>query len=159
MSVLKSRRTQSKAEFVSVANTIYIETLNFLSRLSARYSRLLAADTARTAATVSNNVMAANTLQPTDETRYVERKTYLIRARGALAALDYQMAKIYEILMLNPEGAFGTPSGKSVAGEKARERLDKMAQSLGEKIDQEERLLNGVLKSDRERFLAKNSKT
>lgn len=158
MSVLKSKRTESKAEFVNVANAIYTETLNFLSRLSARYSRILAADTARMAATVSNNAMAANTLQPTDETRYVERKTYIIRARGALAALDFQMSRVYEILMLNPEGAFGTPSGKSVTGEKACQRLDKMAQSLGEKIDKEERLLNGVLKSDREKFLAKNSK-
>ena len=46
MSVLKSKRTTSKAEFVNTANQIYIETLNFLTRLSARYSRLLAEPTA-----------------------------------------------------------------------------------------------------------------
>ena len=39
MSVLKNKRTTSKAEFVNTANEIYTETINFLSRLSARYSR------------------------------------------------------------------------------------------------------------------------
>ena len=29
MSVLKSKRTESKAEYVNVANAIYIETINF----------------------------------------------------------------------------------------------------------------------------------
>ena len=42
MSVLRAKRTTSKAEFVNTANAIYIETLNFLTRMSARYSRLLA---------------------------------------------------------------------------------------------------------------------
>lgn len=35
MSVLKSKRTESKAEYVNVANAIYIETINFLTRISA----------------------------------------------------------------------------------------------------------------------------
>ena len=42
MSVLKQKRTTSKAEFINTANQIYVETLNFLTRLSARYSRLIA---------------------------------------------------------------------------------------------------------------------
>lgn len=47
MSVLKSKRTESKAEFVNTANQIYVETLNFLTRLSARYSRLVAEQVVR----------------------------------------------------------------------------------------------------------------
>ena len=42
MSVLKEKRTQSAAEYVNVANQIYVETVSFLTRLSARYSRLVA---------------------------------------------------------------------------------------------------------------------
>lgn len=42
MSVLKARRTESKAEYINTANNLYAATINFLSRLSARYSRLLA---------------------------------------------------------------------------------------------------------------------
>ena len=41
MSVLKAHRSESKAEFVNVANKIYIQTIAFLSRLSSRYSRLV----------------------------------------------------------------------------------------------------------------------
>lgn len=49
MSVLKSKRTESKAEFVNTANQIYVEALNFLTRLSARYSRLVAEPVAKLA--------------------------------------------------------------------------------------------------------------
>ena len=35
MSVLKEKRTQSAAEYVNVANQIYVETVSFLTRLSA----------------------------------------------------------------------------------------------------------------------------
>lgn len=42
MSVLKSKRSTSKAEYVNLANEIYTETVAFLTRLSARYARLLA---------------------------------------------------------------------------------------------------------------------
>ena len=49
MSVLKSKRTESKAEYVNVANAIYIETINFLTRISARYSRLIAEPVAKLA--------------------------------------------------------------------------------------------------------------
>lgn len=31
MSVLKQKRTTSKAEFINTANQIYVETLNFLT--------------------------------------------------------------------------------------------------------------------------------
>ena len=158
MSVLKSKRGKSKAEFVNVAHQIYVETLGFLSRLSARYSRILTQTTAELAAAVVDNAVAANTLLPTDEVRYNERKAYLLRSRGALAALDYHMARVYEVLMMNPEGAFSTSSGASVKGDKACARLDKMAQSLGEKIDEEGKLLSGVLKSDRQVLLKNKTK-
>ena len=46
MSVLKDKQLESKAQFVNTANAIYTETINFLSRVSARYSRLIAEQTA-----------------------------------------------------------------------------------------------------------------
>ena len=53
MSVLKQKRTTSKAEFINTANQIYVETLNFLTRLSARYSRLIAEPVAKLAGEIS----------------------------------------------------------------------------------------------------------
>ena len=58
MSVLKAKRTVSKAEFVNTANQIYVETLNFLTRMSARYARLLAEPVAKLAGEVVDHCKA-----------------------------------------------------------------------------------------------------
>lgn len=42
MSVLQSKRTTSRTEYINTAKDIYIETLTFLTKLSAKYSRLIA---------------------------------------------------------------------------------------------------------------------
>lgn len=64
MSVLKSKRTESKAEYVNVANAIYIETINFLTRISARYSRLIAEPVAKLAGEVIDHAEKANSIYP-----------------------------------------------------------------------------------------------
>lgn len=151
MSVLKMHRTESKAEFVNTANEIFKETLQFLSRLSSRYSRLLASDVIHLASEVLDNAEKANNIYPSDDTRRELRKTHLLEARAALMALDVHMAHCYEVMMLNPQGCFSTASGKEVPPGEAVKRLDHMAQSLGEKIDKENSLLTNVLKSDKAR--------
>ena len=47
MSILKAHRSESRAEYVNTANKIYVQTINFLSRLSSRYSRLVASPSLR----------------------------------------------------------------------------------------------------------------
>ncbi len=152
MSVLKVRRGTSKAEFVNTANKIYTETLWFLSRLSARYSRLLAQDTIHLAHEIIANAEMANTMQPVDQVRFDLRQKYLLEARASLGALDVQMAHIYDLLMLNPEGAF---DNKDKSG--AIKKLDRMAENLGCLIDDEGKLLSGVLKYDKQAFAKRKS--
>lgn len=60
MSVLKQKRTTSKAEFINTANQIYVETINFLTRLSARYSRLIAEPIAKLAGEIIDHAEKAN---------------------------------------------------------------------------------------------------
>ena len=62
MSVLKQKRTTSKAEFINTANQIYIETINFLTRLSARYSRLVAEPIAKLAGEIIDHAEKANSI-------------------------------------------------------------------------------------------------
>ena len=150
MSVLKARRGISKAEFVNTANKIYTETLWFLSRLSARYSRLLATDTIHLAHEIIANAEMANTVQPVDQIRFELRQRCLLQAKVSLGALDVQMTHIYNLLMLNPEGAF---DNKDKSG--AVKKLDKMAENLGCLIDDESKLLAGVLKYDKQSFSKK----
>lgn len=145
MSVLKSKRTESKAEYVNVANAIYIETINFLTRISARYSRLIAEPVAKLAGEVIDHAEKANSIYPSDPQRVELRKAHLIEARASLMALDVRLTHVYLVLNQNPAGAFTNSKGESVGSKDATERLDKMAQKLGELIDKENDLLQGMI--------------
>ena len=148
MSVLMAKRKTSKAEFVNTANAIYIETLNFLTRMSARYSRLLAEPVAKLAGEVIDHAEKANSIFPSDDQRRALRKEHLLEARASLMALDVRLTHCYMVMSQNPQGAFTTDSkGKNLQPAEATDKLDKMAQSLGEKIDQENELLKGALKA------------
>ena len=147
MSVLKSKRAVSKAEFINTANQIYVETVNFLTRLSARYSRLIAEPTAKLAGEVLDHAEKANSIYPSDPQRIELRKAHLLEARASLMALDVRLSHCYAILDHNPEVAFTNSTGKQVEAGKAEQKLENMAQSLGELIDKENELLKGVIKA------------
>lgn len=152
MSVLQQKRTVSKAEFVNTANQIYVETLNFLTRLSARYSRLIAEPVAKLAGEIIDHAEKANSIFPSDAQRVELRKAHLLEARASLMALDVRLTHCYMIMNQNPEGCFTTSKGKAVASSEAMEKLDKMAQSPGELIDRENELLKGQIKSTGQRL-------
>lgn len=147
MSVLQQRRTVSKAEFVNTANQIYVETLNFLTRMSARYSRLLAEPVAKLAGEIIDHAEKANSIFPSDPQRISLRKGHLLEARASLMALDVRLTHCYLVMNQNPEGCFTTSKGRPVNAQDATAKLDKMAQSLGEMIDRENELLKGQIKS------------
>jgi hypothetical protein len=151
MSVLKNHRTTSKMEYVNTANEIYVETLQFLTRLSARYSRLVADNVIRLAGEVLDHSEKANSIFPSNDNRRALRERHLLEARASVLALDVHMAHVYELMMLNPQGCFTAANGKALSSADAQERLDKMAQSLGEKIDRENEMITAVLKSDKGR--------
>lgn len=155
MSVLKAHRSESKAEFVNKANAIFVQTINFLSRLSSRYSRILATPVSNLASAVLDNAEEANSIFPSDEMRIELRKQHLLEARAALMALDVHLSHCYEIMMLNPAGCFTKGNGESVSSSDAKRKLDHMAQELGELIDAENGLLTAVLKSDKDRLKQK----
>ena len=114
MSVLKQKRTTSKAEFINTANQIYVETINFLTRLSARYSRLIAEPIAKLAGEIIDHAEKANSIFPSDQQRVSLRKAHLLEARASLMALDVRLTHVYLILNQNPEGAFTTSKGNAV---------------------------------------------
>lgn len=148
MSVLKSKRSISSAEFINTASTICEEVDAFLLRLSARTGRLYREPISRLAHELLAHAEWANSIYPQkhDEVRNNLRKHHLLEARGALLALDVEMTRCYRVLYENPQGAFTNKSGKPISPGDAKEKLDKMAQSLGEKIDVENGLLTGALK-------------
>lgn len=148
---MKNKRRDSKAEFVNYANHIYIETLGFLSRLSNRYQRLIARDIIELASKVLDNCEEAQAIFPKDEIRKELRYKHLLEARAALMALDVHMSHVYELMMKNPQGCFMDSKGNCLSPGDAEKKLEKMAQSLGEKIDSENNLIQKVIASDKQR--------
>lgn len=151
MSVLLSKRRESGAEFVNVANKIYVETINFLTRLSSRYSRIFVGPVSQLASDVLTYAEEANSIFPKDMSKKELRAECLTKAHAALNALDVMLCHCYEVMMLNPEGCFSTAKGTKVPCGKAAERLDSMAQELGSFIYKEQNLLKQVMKSDKSR--------
>ena len=125
MSVLKEKRTVSKAEYVNTANQIYVETVGFLTRLSARYSRLIAEGTAQLAGEVMDHTEKANKIYPSDEQRKAQRKAHLLEALASLSALDVRLTHAYLVMYQNPQGCFTAPSGKTVPPKEAMDKLDR----------------------------------
>ena len=148
MSVLKGKRNVSTAEYVKLASDIFDETLQFISRVSNRYVRLIGPDIMHLAGEVEDNCDAANRVNPKTKGQFEYRERHLLEALGATSALDVRMSKVYRIMMKNPQGCFTDTKGETLEASKAVQRLDNMAQSLGEKIDQEMKLIQGVLNSD-----------
>ena len=151
MSVLKCHRAESKAEYINTAHAIKIETLWFLSRISARFQRLMADHTAMLASQVVSYAEKANSIFPSSDARVALREYYLLKARASLMALDVDMADVYELLMSNPQGCFTKANGKTVSANAAMDKIDRMAQSLGEKIDAENGMLTALIKGNKKR--------
>lgn len=151
MSVLKCKRTESKAQFVTTANKIYTETLHFIVRMSGRYRALIGTPIMQLASEVVNHAEKANSIFPSDDMRKQLRATHLLEAGASLMALDVQMAHVYSIIMQNPQGCFEKTNGDSLPPDRAKDKLNKMAESLGCLIDEENALLTNVLKSDKSR--------
>jgi len=151
MSVLRNKRSESRAEFVNTANQIYLETLHFLTRLSNRYSRLIAQDIMHLASEVLDHCEKANSIYPSGDERKAMRATHILEARASLSALDIHLSHCYAIMMQNPNGCIETTSGRPLKAGEAKIKLDKMSESLGCLIDTENNLLSKVLKSDKDR--------
>ena len=149
MSVLKTKRNESTIEYVYTAYKIYTYTIEFISRLSTRYSRLMASDIAHTAFEVLRNCESANSIIITNQETFDKRQSYLIDAKANLSSLDVFLGICYDILSQNPSEAITTRGGKSVGATEANRKLNNMSQTLGEMIDNELEFITKTIKSDR----------
>lgn len=157
MSVLLAKRNESKAQFVKTGYDIYIQSLNFASLLSAKYSRILLPGIVGNATELLTHVSQANAIRPVDEERYLLRHHDFLEAKRALDALDTYLSICYDIIRQNPQGAFRKKK-EQLTPDAALAKLNKMAFALGTLIDTETKLLGGIIKSDTESFNKKKNK-
>lgn len=151
MSVLAKKRNESKALYVTKADEVYIETIRFLTRLSNRYSRLIAEPIAALAGEVVDNAEKANSIFPAGKMKKEKREGYLTEALASLHALDVRLSHAYTIMMWNPQGCFADTNISQKNNTDAVIRLDRMAEKLGALIDEEDRLIKAIIESDKSR--------
>ena len=107
MSVLKAHRSESKAEYINVANKIYISGPSTSCHACPRAIQgLLRQKCPSLASEVLDHTEKANSIYPSDAMRKELRKTHLLEARASLMALDVHLSHCYELMMTNPSGCF-----------------------------------------------------
>lgn len=159
MSVLVNMRTESKVEFIKVANELAMESIDLVSRLSARYGRIFTEKVSEIALDLVVQTTKANTIRATDKQKFALRAECLYKARQDLDALEVLLIMVYEILQKNPKAAFNKrkPDTTNYDSEWAIKKLNQIVGSIGLKIDKEEALLKGVLESDKKSFQKNHS--
>ena len=126
-----------------------MEVLYLVTRLSARYGRVLAEPTMTVCARIYDCCCVGNSFYPSDEERLRKRKDFFIEARGLLDALDTRIALIYDVLRDNPQGAFTNCDGKTLPPAEASRKINKKVERIGRIIIKEKELLSKRIKNDR----------
>lgn len=118
-------------EFVLLSKKLYVEVIDLLSCMSARYGRLIAVPTAELAGEVQDYAVKANDVFPSDGQKLALRREYLLRCHAAAKALGERMDKVHEVLRSNPEGAFRNGKGITLNAEAALKKLHRMETDVG----------------------------
>ena len=152
MSVLKKKQHQSPMTYVTNAYDIQKDSLDFIKRLTVKNARLYQKPVMRLAMLQADTAYIANEIFPTNLAEYQIRRILHAVSMAVLHALDKRMGDVYEMLMVNPQEAFNRQNGKPIPKAEAIAILDKMAENLGTKIDDQDTLLKGIRDSDKSRF-------
>lgn len=152
MSVLKCNRSESKVQFITTAIEIEGKTIHLLTRMSPKYQKLFADKVMGLAIDLVNSCEESNKIYPSSIKRIEMREELLLKAQGYLSALDIQLKFCYDILMMNSKYALESSSGNPVESGSAKEKIDKLALTLGDLIDQEDNLIKKVIESDKKRL-------
>jgi len=130
MSVIKSKRTTSDAQFLNTARELERKTRQACLHAPKRYTFFGIQEFYLTSRKIHSCVKRANTINPTNKNDASERRKLFIEAMCWLQ--DY----VSQLELLIEDGIF-TPS---------------QDENLPDLVDLEARLIKGTMKSDRERF-------
>lgn len=122
-------------EFVLLSKKLYVEVIDLLSCMSARYGRLIAVPTAELAGEVQDYAVKANDVFPSDGQKLALRREYLLRCHAAAKALGERMDKVHEVLRSNPEGAFRNGKGVTLDTAAVLEAFIARCEALGLRVN------------------------
>lgn len=130
MSVIKSKRGESGMEFLHTARELQMYTIQKCVSFPKRYTFYVGQPIAALAVSIHNNVKMGNGMYPLNPQEVQRRRNYFLAARGELDCLVSQI----EIA----QGLFGIEQNV-------------MEHWMG-LVEKELRLVDGILKKDRERY-------
>ena len=103
MAVLKSKRSESKMEFVEVARKLEAKVLSLCIRSPKRLTFFLTSEVMRLASAVHNEVRSANNTYPRNRHEAQLRRDHLTEGNNALMNLIPKLALLYDCLLENPD--------------------------------------------------------
>ena len=130
MSVMRSKRDESKIEFLYTARQLQIYTIKKCISFPKRYTFYVSQPIANAATRVHEYVKMANSIYPTNAHEVQLRRDYFLKANAQLQSLVSQVEVAHELFGLE-------------------HNVMKYWMDL---IDTEIRLVKGIMKSDKERL-------
>ena len=157
MSVPVQDREQSTAQFVETARMLNVDIAQIVANGPKKYMMTYGDRLINLALDVYSETVQANTIHPSKGVRaehdYLLRRAHLMEARGKTYAVA-ALAQIYFEVLKNARGLQRNKGEIVESDEKIarRSKLVSRMERIGAICDKEIRLLNGVLKSDTDRF-------
>ena len=131
MSVIRSKRGESEAEFLATARKLQIFTIQkCVNTIPKRYTFFIATPIADCARRVYENVKRGNSINPTNAHEVQLRRDWFLQANAELYNLVSQIEVAYEMLHFDPA----------------------VMQEWSGLISTEIKLVKGIMKADRERY-------
>lgn len=159
MSVPKPQRKKSEAQFVETARLLNVEIAQTVANGPKKYMVTYGDRLVNLALDVYSEVVIANSIYMSKGVRakadYMQRRAHLLEARGkvqavaALAAIYFEVLKVARGLQKKKGDQQIMESDEKIA---KRAKLNSRMQRIAECCEKELNLINGVLKSDTDRF-------
>jgi len=131
MSVVKSKQSQSKIEFLNTARSLQIYTIQkCVNTIPKRYTFYLGTGLAESAKSIYQNVKRGNSVYPLNQHEVQIRRDYFLRAYVELQSLVSQIEVAQEVIRFD----------------------EKVLHEWSSLIKSEMKLIQAVMKKDRERY-------
>lgn len=149
MSVYASKRNESKAEFIRVAQELATYTLEQTKKFPKSYRFCLTNDIVRLALEIHENVLRANSIyiyKNMSESEFNIREEYFIKARSAIFALSSMLTITFSLVL----------KGNNFLGDK--KKTSGIFKEWARLLNFEAALVKGIIESDKKRYKKYQSK-
>lgn len=139
MSVLKAFRDTSNMQFITTAANINKTIIRLIIKLSNKYTKVMEEQMMNSANQIISNVLKANSIRALNQKTFDERRDALLEAKHYTHLLNVQVGIVLDMSLSND------PNEKLKS-------VENLLQTVGEQLEDELKLIEGLLASDLRRF-------